>query len=159
MARRRVSIFKQGVRISACSSAQIGPRRGFKVSSAPRHCACERSFSCRKKSRVGPNYSDRLWCCPSDVLKFSAIFLKSSAARRDLRSVSVWGLLQARDVMFLPDFAVLRKCFVRESTSKLVTAPGTAAMNASYYAGKSPARVQNIGRHCSAVQSRFLKFI
>ena len=99
-----------GVGISVCSSAQIGPRRGFKVSSAPRHCACERSFSCRKKFRVGPNYSDRLWCCPIDVLKFSVIFLKSSAARRDLRSVSVWGLLQARDVLFLLGFAALRKC-------------------------------------------------
>ena len=82
-------------------------------------------------------------------------FLKSSAARRDLRSFSVWGLLQARDVLFLPDFAVLRKCFVRESILKLVIVLGTAAVNASYYAGKSPARVQNIGRHCSAVQSRF----
>ena len=96
---------------------------------------------------------------PIDVLKFSAIFLKSSAARRDLRSVSVWGLLRARDVLFLSDFAALRKCFVRESASKLVTAPGTAAMNASYYAEKSPARVQNIGRHCSAVQSRFFNFV
>ena len=147
------------MRISACSSAQIGLRRGFKVSSGPRHCACKRSFSCRKKSRVGPNYSDSLWCCPIDVLKFSAIFLKSSAARRDLRSFSVWGLLQARDVLFLPDFAVLRKCFVREIILKLVIVLGTAAVNASYCVGKSPARVQNIGRHCSAVQSRFLKFI
>ena len=73
-----------GMRISVSYSAHIshiGPRRSFKVSSAPRHYACERSFSCWKKSRVGPNYSDRLRCCPIGVLKFSAIFLKSSARK------------------------------------------------------------------------------
>ena len=64
------------MRISVCSSAQIGPRRGFKVSSAPRHCACERSLSCRKKCRVGPNYSDSWWCCPIDVFEIFGNFPK-----------------------------------------------------------------------------------